>query len=167
MAWSYGAVAALDFAVSHVDGVRSLVLIEPPALWALPNHGRAHKEVVQLERLIVNPADDVSEQMLETFLASQALFHREPMLDNFHNGPGELDFVARCATHRRSSLTPMNWHVCEPSTGLSYLPQEQEHRRSCATSSMRSRQRFLTPRSLRCLPVMRHIWCRRTDSSAT
>lgn len=68
IAWSYGALATLDFALDHPERVRSLVLIEPPALWVLPNHGRAHDEVARLEKLISNPGADVTEEMLETFL---------------------------------------------------------------------------------------------------
>lgn len=68
MAWSYGALATLDFALDHPERVRSMVLIEPPALWVLSDHGRAHEEVVRLGKLISDPAADVTEQMLESFL---------------------------------------------------------------------------------------------------
>jgi pimeloyl-ACP methyl ester carboxylesterase len=68
VAWSYGALAALDFVLDHPERVRSVVLIEPPALWVLPGHGRAHEEVARLEALIRDPADDVTEDMLESFL---------------------------------------------------------------------------------------------------
>ncbi len=68
LAWSYGALASLDFGLNQSDRIRRLALIEPPALWVLPNHGRAHEEVVQLEHLIVAAADDVTEQDLDTFL---------------------------------------------------------------------------------------------------
>ena len=68
IAWSYGALATLDFVLSHPERVRSVVLIEPPALWVLPDHGRAHQEVARLEKLIRDPAAEVTEEMLETFL---------------------------------------------------------------------------------------------------
>jgi pimeloyl-ACP methyl ester carboxylesterase len=68
MAWSFGAFATLDFSLSHPERVRSLVLIEPPAVWTLPDHGRADPEVVRLEKLIADPAADVTEEMLEAFL---------------------------------------------------------------------------------------------------
>jgi pimeloyl-ACP methyl ester carboxylesterase len=68
LAWSYGALATLDFALQNPERVRSVVLIEPPALWVLPNHGRAHQEVARLEKLFSDPAQDVTEQMLESFL---------------------------------------------------------------------------------------------------
>src|SRR5262245_19329113 len=35
VAWSFGAEIALDYALDHPDQVRSLALIEPPALWVL------------------------------------------------------------------------------------------------------------------------------------
>jgi len=73
VAWSYGALVALDFALSDIERVRRAVLIEPPALWVLPNHGRAHEEVVRLERLIPSPVDDVTEQVLERFLGIAGL----------------------------------------------------------------------------------------------
>ena len=37
---SHGGVVALAFALQHPDRVRTLTLIEPPAFWVLPNHGR-------------------------------------------------------------------------------------------------------------------------------
>jgi pimeloyl-ACP methyl ester carboxylesterase len=58
----------LDFVLSYPERVRSVVLIEPPALWVLPDHGRVHQEVARLEKLITDPAAEVTEEMLETFL---------------------------------------------------------------------------------------------------
>ncbi len=45
-----------------------MVLIEPPALWVLPDHGRAHEEVARLEKLVPDPAAEVTEETLEAFL---------------------------------------------------------------------------------------------------
>lgn len=45
-----------------------MVLIEPPALWVLPNYGRLHEEVVRLEKLIPNSGEDITEQTLDSFL---------------------------------------------------------------------------------------------------
>jgi pimeloyl-ACP methyl ester carboxylesterase len=69
IAWSFGALATLDLVLSHPERVRSVVLIEPPALWVLPDHGRAHEEVARLEKLVPEPAEDVSEETLESFLS--------------------------------------------------------------------------------------------------
>jgi pimeloyl-ACP methyl ester carboxylesterase len=68
IAWSFGALATMDFALSHPERVRSVVLIEPPALWVLPDHGRAHEEVSRLEKLVPDPAAEVTEENLEAFL---------------------------------------------------------------------------------------------------
>jgi pimeloyl-ACP methyl ester carboxylesterase len=68
IAWSFGALATLDFVLSHPARVRSVVLIEPPALWVMPDHGRAHQEVARLEKLVPDPATEVTEEMLEGFL---------------------------------------------------------------------------------------------------
>jgi pimeloyl-ACP methyl ester carboxylesterase len=41
VAWSYGADVTLDFAIDHPRLVRTLTLIEPPALWVLKANGSA------------------------------------------------------------------------------------------------------------------------------
>lgn len=38
--WSFGALVALDFALDHPHRVRSLVLMEPPAFWVMPESDR-------------------------------------------------------------------------------------------------------------------------------
>jgi pimeloyl-ACP methyl ester carboxylesterase len=68
VAWSYGALATLDFALDYPGRIRRLVLIEPPALWALPQQGRTHEEVRDLERTFPDPSADISEEDLERFL---------------------------------------------------------------------------------------------------
>lgn len=68
LAWSFGALVALDFALNHPERVRKLALIEPPALWMLPDHGREHQEVRELEQLIARADTDVTEEDLESFL---------------------------------------------------------------------------------------------------
>lgn len=60
LAWSYGAHIALDFALTHPERLRRLALIEPPALWVLPEHGREHDEVGRLENLIASSAAEVT-----------------------------------------------------------------------------------------------------------
>jgi pimeloyl-ACP methyl ester carboxylesterase len=66
--WSYGGLATLDFALDHQDRIRTLALIEPPALWALhalgPLDDEAQKSVASLKTL----RGDISEAQLEEFL---------------------------------------------------------------------------------------------------
>lgn len=73
LAWSYGAHAALDFALNHPERVRRLVLIEPPALWLLPDHGRAIQGVDALEALVPAIDSEVTEDDLAEFLRLAAL----------------------------------------------------------------------------------------------
>lgn len=68
VAWSFGALVTLTFALDRPERVRSLVLIEPPAVWTLPDQGRAHEEVRQLEAAIPSMSAPVTEAQLERFL---------------------------------------------------------------------------------------------------
>ncbi len=75
VAWSFGAAVALDFALTRPDRLRSLVLIEPPALWVLRAEGpltdAADKQ--HLAALDSLHADDVSEDQLERFVRAVGL----------------------------------------------------------------------------------------------
>lgn len=44
IAWSYGAAIALSYAIHHPEQIRSLVLIEPPAIWVLSPERKAGLE---------------------------------------------------------------------------------------------------------------------------
>jgi pimeloyl-ACP methyl ester carboxylesterase len=70
VAWSFGALTTLDFALDHPERVRSLVLIEPPALWLLDEvervDPRAAADLAAFEKL----HGDITEDMLEDFLRS-------------------------------------------------------------------------------------------------
>lgn len=73
-AWSFGALVTLDFALDHPERVRTLTLIEPPALWTLPDHGRARPDARELEALTaIVEGDDVSIDALVAFLNTVAL----------------------------------------------------------------------------------------------
>ena len=72
VAWSYGALVTLDFALDHPERVRTLTLIEPPAFWVL-------EATKQMDDLSLRQRDDlkalheelrgeVSEDQLERFL---------------------------------------------------------------------------------------------------
>lgn len=73
VAWSYGALVTLDFALNRPERVRTLTLIEPPALWVLPNHGRDLPDAQELKALLPDVEGDVTVQALERFLQSVAL----------------------------------------------------------------------------------------------
>jgi pimeloyl-ACP methyl ester carboxylesterase len=74
VAWSYGALVTLDFALNHPGRVRTLTVIEPPALWLLPEYGRALPDVQALEALVAQVEGvDVSIAALVSFLHTVAL----------------------------------------------------------------------------------------------
>jgi pimeloyl-ACP methyl ester carboxylesterase len=72
VAWSYGALVTLDFALDHPERVRTLALIEPPAFWVLEATGeldeRSTRERDELRALHEEMKVDVSEDQLERFL---------------------------------------------------------------------------------------------------
>lgn len=43
--WSFGAAVSLTYAIHHPERVRSLTLIEPPAIWVLRSQGPLSKEL--------------------------------------------------------------------------------------------------------------------------
>jgi pimeloyl-ACP methyl ester carboxylesterase len=69
VAWSYGGLIALDFALDHPERVRTLLLVEPDAAWVLPDYGRADGEVRRTEDSAKRWADGVSEDELAAFVA--------------------------------------------------------------------------------------------------
>lgn len=77
VAWSFGAVTSLDFALNHPDRVRTLTLIEPPAFWVLDATGRkdadSAREKKQMAELNAGMRDDVDEGQLVSFLRQAAI----------------------------------------------------------------------------------------------
>jgi pimeloyl-ACP methyl ester carboxylesterase len=73
VAWSYGALVTLDFALAHPDRVRSLTLIEPPAIWVLADPPLDDPDLKELLELGRSLEDDVSEADLERFIRAVAL----------------------------------------------------------------------------------------------
>jgi pimeloyl-ACP methyl ester carboxylesterase len=71
--WSYGALVTLDYALDNPDCVRSLVLIEPPALWLLHALGKVDTEVERNEEILHTFQGDISVDKLEQFLCSVGL----------------------------------------------------------------------------------------------
>jgi pimeloyl-ACP methyl ester carboxylesterase len=73
VAWSFGALVTLDYALDHPERVRTLTLIEPPALWVLPDHGREDPEVRALEQLFRRLAGEITEADLAAFVCGVGL----------------------------------------------------------------------------------------------
>jgi uncharacterized protein (TIGR02246 family) len=73
VAWSYGALITLDFALNHPERVRTLTLIEPPATWVLPDRGEGDPDVEALHSLSQTMDDAVTEADLERFVCGVAL----------------------------------------------------------------------------------------------
>jgi pimeloyl-ACP methyl ester carboxylesterase len=69
-AWSYGALVTLDFALDNPDRIRSLLLIEPPAIWVLHALGKVDTETQQNEATLRTLHGDISEERLEQFLCA-------------------------------------------------------------------------------------------------
>ena len=68
LAWSYGAEITLNFALNNPDRIRTLTLIEPPAIWVLRSRGPLSRKVQEQELFIktLGP-DNVTEDQLEWF----------------------------------------------------------------------------------------------------
>jgi len=77
VAWSYGAYISLDFALQHPDRIRTLTLIEPPALWVLGATGmldaQAAQESQEMRSLYASMAGDVTEAQLGAFVRQAGL----------------------------------------------------------------------------------------------
>jgi pimeloyl-ACP methyl ester carboxylesterase len=77
VAWSYGALVTLDFALDHPERVRTLTLIEPPAFWVLEATGAMNEETrrerAELEELHRQMREDVSEAQLAGFVRAAGL----------------------------------------------------------------------------------------------
>jgi pimeloyl-ACP methyl ester carboxylesterase len=95
VAWSYGAVITLDFALNHPERVRTLTLIEPPAVWVAPDRLETDTEVLELRQLGRDVVADVDASHLERFLRTAAL--APPGVE-----PSELPQWPTWYEHRRS-----------------------------------------------------------------
>jgi pimeloyl-ACP methyl ester carboxylesterase len=67
-AWSFGAEVTLNFALNNPDRVRTLTLIEPPAIWVIRSRGPLSKEQLEDQKKIqtLGPLD-VDEAQLVWF----------------------------------------------------------------------------------------------------
>ncbi|MBA3886885.1 MAG: alpha/beta fold hydrolase [Acidobacteria bacterium] len=77
VAWSYGAMVTLNYALDRPERVRTLTLIEPPAFWVLEATGQmddlSRREREDLERLHKEMVADVTETQLARFVRLAAL----------------------------------------------------------------------------------------------
>ena len=67
VAWSYGAEVALSFALRDPRRVRTLALIEPPAVWVLRARGTVDDDTRQVAARLGSLGDDVTDDDLEMF----------------------------------------------------------------------------------------------------
>jgi len=72
VAWSYGALVTLDYALDRPSRVRTLTLIEPPGFWVLESAGeldeRSRRERDDMKVLHEQMRGDVTEEQLAEFL---------------------------------------------------------------------------------------------------
>ncbi len=68
VAWSFGAFTSLDFALDHPDRIRTLTLIEPPAIWILRAAGPLDPETSKTVNFFETLKGDITEDMLASFL---------------------------------------------------------------------------------------------------
>jgi pimeloyl-ACP methyl ester carboxylesterase len=101
VAWSYGALLTLDFALNHPGRIRTLTLIEPPAFWVLDATGemdeQSRRERDEMKALHDAMRGDVSEEQLEAFLQQAGFGAPGVAIRSMPQWPNWV-------THRRSLL---------------------------------------------------------------
>ena len=76
VAWSFGAFTSLDYALDHPNLIRTLTLIEPPAMWVLRVTGNWDNEAQQTADFFETQKGDITEDMLAEFLLQVGLATR-------------------------------------------------------------------------------------------
>jgi len=66
--WSFGAFTSLQFALDHPDRIRTLTLIEPPAMWVLRSAGKFDESTQKEADFFLTLHGDITEDMLAEFL---------------------------------------------------------------------------------------------------
>lgn len=66
--WSFGAFTSLDFALDNSGRIRTLTLIEPPAMWVLRVTGKWDDEAQLSADFFETQTGDITEDMLAEFL---------------------------------------------------------------------------------------------------
>lgn len=64
VAWSYGALVSLDFALDNPRRIRTLALIEPPAIWVIPGR-REDPDIQRLSEILRSLKGEITEAQLE------------------------------------------------------------------------------------------------------
>lgn len=95
VAWSYGSLITLDYAMDHPESIRTLTLIEPPAFWALYDIGEIDQETQQTLDFLETMHGNISEDMLADFI-------REAGLVKEGQRPQDLPFWSNWVKHRQS-----------------------------------------------------------------
>ncbi len=68
IAWSFGAFVSLDFALDHPQRIRTLTLIEPPAIWVLRDKGELDGETKETMKFFESLHGNITDDMLAAFL---------------------------------------------------------------------------------------------------
>lgn len=66
--WSYGAFTSLIYALDNPESIRTLTLIEPPAMWVLRETARFDEEAEQTAEFFKGFNGEITEEMLASFL---------------------------------------------------------------------------------------------------
>lgn len=66
--WSYGAFTALQYALDNSGQIRTLTLIEPPAMWVLRTDGKFDEQTQKVADFFLTLKGDITEDMLASFL---------------------------------------------------------------------------------------------------
>lgn len=73
VAWSFGAFVSLDFALGHPERIRTLTLIEPPAVWVLGNREKLDAQTQKTLNFLKSLQGDINDDMLAGFLTEVGL----------------------------------------------------------------------------------------------
>jgi len=73
VAWSFGALVTLDYALDHPDSIRTMTLIEPPAFWVLRATAGLDAEAQQHAATLRKLHGDITEKQLELFALTVGL----------------------------------------------------------------------------------------------
>ena len=68
VAWSFGALTTLDFALDNPERIRTLTLIEPPAIWILRETGMINEQTMRIFNFFETLTGEITEDMLASFL---------------------------------------------------------------------------------------------------